>query len=274
MNSTFCQTYEIDFINKKGYKLVFEENFIGPQLNLKNWIPYYLPQWSSREMSKPNYVIKDGYLILQITEKQQPWCPEFNGEVKCSSIQTGIFAGKLGSNIGQHKFFNLDKCVVREEQSNAFTYLQSKGYIEIKAKGLMSYSNVVSLWLIGYEDQPHKSAELCVFEVKGWHYNENKAIVGFGIHKFNDQNLKEEFYEDEFEIDVTQFHTYAVDWFDDKVIFYIDGQKTREINQSPQYPMQLMLGIYEIPEMKIANSIDEYPKEFVIDYVKGYQKEK
>jgi hypothetical protein len=257
---------------KENYQLVFDEDFSKPELNLKNWIPYYLPQWSSRAKSKPNFVIKDESLVLQITENQQPWCPEFNGNVKCSSIQTGIFAGELGSNIGQHQFFNPDKCVVREEQKNGYTYLQGKGYIEIRAKALMSYSNVVSLWMIGYQDQPEKSAELCVFEVKGWHYNENKATVGFGIHKFNDPNLKEAFYEDDFEIDVTQFHTYGVEWLDDKVVFYIDGLKTREINQSPQYPMQLMLGIYEIPAMKIANSVDKYPKEFIIDYVRGYQR--
>jgi hypothetical protein len=33
----------------KNYKLIFNEDFNTSKLNLTNWIPYYLPQWSSRE---------------------------------------------------------------------------------------------------------------------------------------------------------------------------------------------------------------------------------
>jgi beta-glucanase (GH16 family) len=70
---------------------------------------------------------------------------------------------------------------------------------------------------------------------------------------------------------VTQFHTYSAKWTEKTVTFYIDGKKTKEIQQSPQYPMQLMLGIYEIPEMIKNKSRQKYPNEFVIDFVKVYQ---
>jgi len=272
MSSVLGQEKSAISKEKEGYRLVFEDDFNNPKLNLKNWIPYYLPQWSSREKSKPNYEIKNGNLILKITENQQPWCPEFNGNVKCSSIQTGIFAGKLGSNIGQHKFFNPDKCVVREEQQNSHTFLPQYGFFEIRAKSLNTSSNVVSLWMIGYEDQPDRSAELCVFEVKGWNVEKNKAKIGFGIHKFNDPTLKEAFYEEDFEIDVTQFHTYAAEWTPEKVVFYIDGKATKTIGQAPQYPMQFMLGVYEIPDLLKKEVQEKYPKKFVVEYVRAYQK--
>ena len=48
--------------------------------------------------------------------------------------------------------------------------------------------------------------------------------------------------------------------------------KIREIEQSPDYPMQFMLGIYEIPTGIKDDSINEYPNEFIIDYVRGYKK--
>jgi Glycosyl hydrolases family 16 len=254
---------------KENYVLVFDNDFEELTLNTQNWIPYYLPQWSSREKSKPNYKIKNGQLFLQITDNQQPWCPEFNGEVKCSSIQTGVFAGELGSKIGQHEFFN-PTCVVREEQKKEHTFLPKYGYIEIRAKALATKSNVVSLWMIGYEDQPERSAELCVFEVKGWNVKENKAKIGFGIHKFNDPKLKEEFYEEDFELDATKFHVYAAEWADDKVDFFIDNQLIKTIHQSPDYPMQLMLGIYEVPVNQKDKLDLKYPKDFIIDYVRGY----
>lgn len=257
---------------KQNYYLEFNDDFDKDSINLENWIPYYLPQWSSRKMSKPNFNISEGNLILQITKDQKPWCPEFNNEVKCSSIQTGIFAGPLGSNIGQHKFFNQSECVVREEQINQQTYLPLYGYFEIRAKALNTASNVVSLWMIGYEDQPEKSGELCVFEIKGASVSKNYATVGYGIHKFNDPLLKEEFYEDVFNLDVTNFHTYAAEWLPDKIIFYIDNQKIREIKQSPNYPMQFMLGIYELPNEKNKKQDNMYPKNFIIDYVRGYKR--
>jgi hypothetical protein len=253
----------------KNYKLIFNEDFNTSKLNLKNWIPYYLPQWSSREKSKPNYEISKGQLSLQITKNQEPWCPEFNGQVKCSSIQTGVFSGKLGSAIGQHKFFN-PECVVREEQKMEQKYVPQYGYFEIRAKFKATKSNVIALWMIGFEDTPEKSAEICIMEIKGWNIKKDKAKIGMGIHKFNDPELEEDFSEDEHRIDVTQFHIYAAEWTKEKIIFLIDNVKVKEINQSPNYPMQLMLGIYEIPDVINTKTEKKYPKEFIIDYVKGY----
>lgn len=257
-------------IKMKNYKLIFEEDFSSSELNTNNWIPFYLPQWSSREMSKPNYKIKEGLLSLQIVENQNPWCPEFNGNVKCSSIQTGLFAGKLGSEIGQHKFFN-PNCVVRKEQKMEQKFVPQYGYFEMKAKFAATKSDVVALWMIGFEDSPEKSSELCIMEIKGWNIKKNKAKIGMGIHKFNDPKLKEDFSENEYKIDVTEFHVYATEWTEDKIVLLIDNVIVKEINQSPDYPMQFMLGIYEIPDKIINDTEKKYPKEFIIDYVKGYR---
>ncbi|PZX92649.1 glycoside hydrolase [Flavobacterium aquariorum] len=254
---------------KENFILEFNEEFEKDTIDTENWLPFYLPQWSSKKMSRPQYEINNGNLILQITKKQKPWCPEFNGEVKCSSIQTGVFSGEVGSGIGQHKFN--PNCVVREKQNTSKTYLPQYGFFEIRAKSLDTHSNVVALWMIGFEDSPDKSAEICIFEVKGCNVQESKAKIGYGIHKFNDPNLKEAFYEDDFDIDVTQFHIYSAEWTPEKVIFYIDNQKIREIKQSPNYPMQFMLGIYEIPTETGSEKDKIYPKNFVIDYVRGYK---
>ncbi|MBC7410049.1 MAG: glycoside hydrolase family 16 protein [Arcicella sp.] len=259
---------------KENYNLQFSDDFEKDHIDISNWLPFYLPQWSSMKMSKPHYQIKNGNLKLQILKNQKPWCPEFNGDVKCSSIQTGIYAGELGTDIGQHKFFNPEKCCVREEQKNQFTYLPLYGFFEIRAKAINTASNVVSLWMIGYEDQPEKSAEICIFEIKGAALSKNIAQIGYGIHKFNDPLLTEEFHEDTFELDATKFHIYAAEWTPEKITFYIDNQKIRESKQSPNYPMQLMLGIYEIPTEKKDAADKIYPKEFIIDYVRGYSYKK
>ena len=98
-------------IDKPGYILEWNDEFDGPKLDTDKWVPYYLPQWSSRERSRPRYALRDGVLVLQITEDQEPWCPEFDGDVKASVIQTGSFAGPVGSQLGQLRFN--DQVVVR-----------------------------------------------------------------------------------------------------------------------------------------------------------------
>lgn len=85
---------------KPGYILEWNDEFDGPDLDTGKWLPYYLPQWSSRAQSVPRYTFRDGRLVLQITADQQPWCPEFDGLVKASCIQTGLFAGPVGSKAG------------------------------------------------------------------------------------------------------------------------------------------------------------------------------
>jgi hypothetical protein len=257
-------------IARKGFRLEFNDDFNTKELDTSNWIPYYLPQWSSRKMSKPEYEIRDGNLILKITASQKPWCPEFNGKIKCSSIQTGVFSGEPGSKLGQHKVDA--RCVVREEQKPESTYLPQYGYFEIRAKCLNTTSNVVSLWMIGFEDSPERCAEICIFEVKGHHVSKSKAIIGYGIHKFNDPKLKEAFFEEEFQLDLTKFHIYSAEWTSKSVIFYLDNKKVKEIHQSPDYRMQFMLGLYEIPAGGKDSTDEKYPKEFVVDYVRGYKR--
>ncbi|MNE63956.1 Beta-glucanase precursor [compost metagenome] len=166
-------------------------------------------------------------------------------------------------------------CEVREEQTNIKKYTPQYGFFEIRAKALDTESNVVALWMIGYEDKPEKSSEICIFEIKGENVNKESAIIGYGIHPFGDPTLQDEFHEDSFAIDVTKYHVYAVEWTPAYVDFYIDNKKVRTIHQSPNYPMQLMLNIYELPLEKVRIGKDnQYPKEFIIDYIRVFQPEK
>ena len=107
-------------LEKDGYILEFNDDFDDIALDTEKWVPYYLPQWSSREQSRPRYTLADSALVLQIEANQPPWCPEFDGDVKVSSIQTGLFAGPVGSRIGQHQF--KPNLVVREAQPTIRTY--------------------------------------------------------------------------------------------------------------------------------------------------------
>lgn len=260
-------------IEKPGYALEFQDEFDGPDLDLSKWIPCFLPQWSSSRQAAATYQFENGHLLLQITRDQQPWCPEFDGENRCSSIQTGLFAGPVGSKIGQSRF--RDDLVVREAQTNVRKYTPQFGYIETRVKGSAASGTHVSLWMIGYEEIPEHSGEICLFELVGRERGAESSIVRYGVHPWSDPALHDEFYIEPFPIDTTQFHVYAAEWTPDRIDFYIDNVKIKTIPQSPQYPMQIMLSIFELPYDGGWNGPYDpkapYPKTFTIDYVRCYQ---
>jgi hypothetical protein len=251
------------------FELEFEDDFDGDSLDLRRWLPYYLPHWSSRERSAARYELRDGCLRLLITSDQQPWCPDLDGEVRVSSLQTGLFAGPIGSRIGQHRFD--PNAVVREAQSNVRLYTLQYGRIELRAKALDDPRAMVCLWLIGYEDEPERSAEICVCELFGRDVHADHAFVGMGVHPFGDPSIVDEFAAERVPIDARDFHVYAAEWQSDRVAFLIDGELVKTVEQSPTYPMQLMLGIYEFPPEGDERDASRYPKTFVVDHVRGYR---
>lgn len=254
-------------LEKPGYMLEFHDEFEDGSLNLDKWIPYYLPQWSSRERSRARYSFEESALVLKIDAGHAPWCPEFDGEVKCSSLQTGLFAGPVGSSLGQHRF--KEACVVREAQPTQRTYTPQYGYFEARVKAVASAKNMAALWMIGFEEVPEESGEIAIFEIFGDQITSITSEVRYGIHPWGDITLSDEFYRDVLPMDVTQFHIYAAEWTPTHIDFYVDNVKRRTIQQSPAYPMQFMLNIYELPGKD--ESSPQYPKQFVIDYLRAYQ---
>ena len=73
------------------------------------------------------------------------------------------------------------------------------------------------------------------------------------------------------QIDARDFHVYAAKWTPDDVTFFVDSDAVKTVDQSPAYPMQLMLSIYEFPATEADERPTPYPKQFVVDYVRGYR---
>ena len=89
-----------------------------------------------------------------------------------------------------------------------------------------------------------------------------------GVHPFGDPDITDDFEKVPVELDVTQPHDYAVEWTPERVRFFVDGERVKTVEQSPAYPMQLMLSLYAFP----ADGPDQrWPKEFVVERVRGYR---
>jgi hypothetical protein len=204
-----------------------------------------------------------------IEADQQPWCPEFDGRTRVSSLQTGLFAGPVGSRLGQSRF--KPDLVVRQVQRNVRLYTPQYGLFELRAKAIDDPRCMVALWMIGYEDEPDRSAEICICEIFGRNVSADHVGVGMGLHPFGDPKIRDEFSVEKIAMDPQLFHTYAAEWTPDHVAFFVDHRLVRTVEQSPGYPMQFMLGIYEFADQEPTGPPRPYPKQFVVDYFRGYR---
>lgn len=254
-----------------GYEPDLVEEFAGEELDASRWLPYHLPHWSSRARSAARYSVR-GRLELRIDADQEPWCPELDGATRVSSLQTGLVAGPLGSTVGQHRFS--PDAVVREEQAEARLYTPHHGLVEMTASAHIDDRAMVALWMIGLEDVPERSAEICVAEIFGRDLREGSAAIGMGVHPFGDPSIRDDFAAVRLPVDVREPHTYGVRWEPGRVAFYVDRRLVRVVDQAPDYPMQLMLGIYGFGAVEPGGRGtpgEGYPQRFVVKRVLGYR---
>jgi hypothetical protein len=74
------------------------------------------------------------------------------------------FVGTTFSS-GQHRF--TPHAVVREAQQSVRLYTPHYGRIEMRSRATDDPYSMVALWMIGYEDEPERSAEICICEIFG-----------------------------------------------------------------------------------------------------------
>lgn len=245
-----------------------DEGFVGDDLDLAVWVPAYLPHWSSRAEAAATYSVRDGQLRLSIPPEQTLWCADLHEEpLRVSCVQTATFSGPVGSTVGPQPF--RDGLRVREEQPTMWGYTPHFGTVEVRMRGVVPPRAMVAFWLAGIEDRPERSGEICVAEIFGDSLRDGTAEVGMGVHRFRDPMLREDFAAPRIVLDVGEFHTYGVDWRPGAVTLTIDGDVVRRLDQAPDYPMQLMLGVFDFPERHDDAIGDDPVPELVVSHVRG-----
>jgi Glycosyl hydrolases family 16 len=248
----------------------FVDDFDGPDLDADVWIPHYLPMWSSRAESAASYSLDGSTLRLTIPAEQGLWCADEHDPLRVSGIQSGVFSEEVGSTRGQQPF--REGLVVREFQPVQWGWTPHYGLLEVRARMQLSPRSMASVWMVGIEDEPERSGEICIFEVFGDALAEDNgsptAAVGSGVHPFRDPALTDEFEAPRMPIDVTEFHLYAADWRPGCVDFLIDGERAKTVTQAPDYPMQMMVAVFDFPE-KAGEAPPDHVPALVVDEVRG-----
>jgi hypothetical protein len=244
-----------------------DERFDAADLDRDVWVDSYLPAWSSRAASKATYAIERRGLRLSIPPEQPLWCPDLHdGPLRVSAVQTGNWSGPVGSTRGQQPF--CDGLVVREEQPAHWGFTPHFGRVEVECQATIGPRSMFSAWMVGLEDRPERCGEICLVEVFGDTLEDGSAAVGSGIHRFRDPALTEEFSADRLPLDVARPHAYAVDWRPGAVDFSVDGRLIRTSGQAPDYPMQLIIGVFDFPDRARPGESESEP-ELIVRSVRG-----
>lgn len=234
-----------------GGPRTIDETFAGG-LDPAVWTPAYLPAWSSRHAARAAYAVDGEGLHLTLPADHPRWCPDLHEPpLRVSAVQSGSWSGPVGSSQGQQPF--REGLVVAEEQPAVWGFTPRYGDIEVECRAVVGRGSMFSAWMVGLEDVPERSGEICLVEVFGSTVGvgpdgEAVADVGSGVHAFRDPVLHEDFAAVRTAIDVAALHTYAVDWRPGRLALSIDGRVTRVVEQAPDYPLQLILGVFDFPD--------------------------
>lgn len=236
------------------------------------WTAAYMPAWSSRADAAATYEVQTDGLHLTIPPGQRLWCPDLHdGPLRVSAVQSGNWSGPVGSTLGQQPF--REGLVVTEAQPTHWGFTPRYGHIEVTCRANIGPGSMFSAWMVGLEDQPDRCGEICIVEVFGNSVNRDgngvKVGLGCGIHKFRDPALKEEFSADPYPLDPSDFHRYAVDWRPGRVDFFVDEVRTKSVQQAPNYPMELIIGVFDFPAEAHPSGGGALLPELVVSRVHG-----
>ena len=250
-----------------------DERFDAGRLDESVWTPAYLPAWSSLREAAATYRVDADGLHLTIPPGQGLWCPDLHdGPLRVSAVQSGNWSGPVGSTRGQQPF--REGLVVREAQRTTWGFTPHHGDVEVVCRATLTQRSMFSAWLVGLEDEPDRCGEICVVEVFGDTLTTDAAgrplaALGCGVHPFRDPRLTEEFSARQYPIDVGVDHRYAVSWRPGRVEFLVDGATLTVVEQAPDYPMQLILGVFDFPDRAPAGPAEPPTPELVVRRVLG-----
>lgn len=192
--------------------------------------------------------------------------------LRVSAVQSGNWSGPVGSTRGQQHF--RDGLIVREEQPGRWGFTPHYGHIEVQARATLTERSMFSAWMVGLELEPDNCGEICIVEVFGDTVDtgpdgEPLAGVGQGIKALDDPRLAQDFAAEPYPVDVTVDHRYAVDWRPGRVEFSVDGVPRRVAHQAPDYPLQLIIGVFDFPDRAPAGETMAPVPELVVSHVLG-----
>jgi len=236
-----------------GYSLVFEDEFEGTELNTDVW-KYCNTGVRRGGYRTPSQVeVKDG-----------------NCTITAEYLEDGQFgAGWYAGDLALREWYK-------------------QGYFEIRCKCNDGGAFWSAFWIQAahpYEAEYSKGgvggAELDIFEANCWDDPMARDAVSQTIHCAGVDGVQEGFQSEILGFfkgnDIyNEYNTYGLEWTEDEYIFYVNGVETRRSsfgNGTSQVEEEIRVSL-EVPDAEELEALDKetYHSEYVIDYVRIYQK--
>lgn len=239
-----------------------EDDFTDPPRK-DLWVAHYLPHWTTPDRSGARYEVSIQGLCLRIDDDQPDWRPE-DAPLRVSNLQTGTFAGEVGSTRGTHRH-RPDGLVVRTPTPARLLWTPTAGRVDVTVSASNDPGCMLAAWLVGTEHlDPQDAGEICVFEI-------DASAVGpttrarCGIKAHGDPRLRTDMAEVEINLDASRPHTWSVIWGDGETTIGCEGVVLRHFPQAPGYPLFLMLDLFEI-----GPPGGHYPKTATLHHLRGW----
>ena len=125
---------------------------------------------------------------------------------------------------------------------------------------------MLAAWLVGTEHAAEGAAgEVCIFEIDAVAVGATTTARS-GVKSHGDPRLATDMAEVELAFDASRPHTWTAIWGDGQTIIGCEGFTLRRVPQAPDYPLFLMLDLFEI-----GRPCGGYPKTATIHHVRGWQ---
>lgn len=258
-------------VHDANWELIFSDEFGGNSVDATKWD--YHPPWSkchgnpiyvqSCLTNTPNNRLVSNGLLKLIAKKENCTCQDWDGTTHNNPVTNGALYAKDPIQFG---------------------------YFEIRFKIPHTGNNEgygPNFWLWpthpnAYDNTPVEYSELDFFEIDAttnkvtynMHYKENNSPSW----TLRDPALGNDTAYD-FDLDASQFHTYACEWTEEYVNFYLDGQLLRSVATpyaGELLPMNMIVDI-NAPAWNFSKSIGPTTASsytYVVDYVRVYQLKK
>ena len=141
----------------------------------------------------------------------------------------------------------------------------SAGRVDITVSASLDQDCMLAAWLVGTEhEDDRESGEICLFEIDASAVG-STTTARAGVKAHSDPELTTDMAEVELPFDATRPHTWTVIWGRGETIIGCEGLVLRHLAQAPDYPLVLMLDLFEV-----ATPGGRYPKEAFIHSVLGW----
>ncbi len=264
---------EVDGIEKIGeYKLIYADNFNSGRLNTNSW----------------EVMIGDGskYGVSNWGNQEQQFYHEDNLKFDDGNL---VITAKREDDRKDTKNLNYTSGRIRSTKKVAYKY----GRIEARLLCPTGDGLWPAFWMLPESTTPYgswpNSGEIDIMEAKGRLPNSMDGTIHYARAN-GDHTWKNGSYLFDIDNNITKFHTYAVEWEEGYIKWFVDNNLYFEVNASNN-DWSMKEGTGELPapfdqefhillNMAVGGNYDGYrlptnselPARYKIDYVKWYQK--